>query len=77
MSKMYFTIKDFEYLSTVIDTLKHTLKDSIKLDFSRKIELVQENTGIGSTVGLKIPIDLENFEGISFIEIDLTNVKDW
>lgn len=77
MSKMYFTIKDFEYLSTVIDTLKNTLKDSIKLDFSRKIELVQENTGIGSTVGLKIPIDLENFEGISFIEIDLTNVKDW
>lgn len=74
---MYFTIKDFEYLSTVIDTLKNTLKDSIKLDFSRKIELVQENTGIGSTVGLKIPIDLENFEGISFIEIDLTNVKDW
>lgn len=77
MSKMYFTIKDFEYLSTVIDTLKNTLKDSIKLDFSRKIELVQENTGIGSTVVLKIPIDLENFEGISFIEIDLTNVKDW
>lgn len=74
---MYFTIKDFEYLSTVIDTLKNTLKDSIKLDFSRKIELVQENTGIGSTVVLKIPIDLENFEGISFIEIDLTNVKDW
>jgi hypothetical protein len=77
MTTMYFTIKDFEYLSTVIDTLKNTLKDSIKLDFSRKIELVQENTGIGSTVVLKIPIDLENFEGISFIEIDLTNVKDW
>lgn len=77
MNKMYFTIKDFEYLSTVVDTLKNTLKGSIKLDFSRKIELVQENTGIGSTVVLKIPIDLENFEGISFIEIDLTNVKDW
>jgi hypothetical protein len=25
----------------------------------------------------KMSLDLENFEGISFIEIDLTNVKDW